>query len=140
MKRLIIFLLLTTFCATSMAGVSTDSVENWYEDLLELLDLYRDRDEILEKVDAYNEFIESSEAAEDAAQSYGASVNTDTETFIDDLPLLAATDDSGGLTNPVQVSIDGSDSPVISNPEPCSIILSSIGLGIVGYLKRRRAI
>lgn len=134
MKRFIVFLVFITICGTSMAGFTSD-IEEWYDDLLEFFDLYRDRDEILEKVDAYDQMIEESNPP--ASESYVASINTDSE-ILNDLPL---TDSTGiSATAGTRIVRDNSDSTVISNPEPCAIILSSIGLGMVGYLKRRRAI
>jgi hypothetical protein len=67
---------------------------------------------------------------DDSATSSDLALNIDdTRSATNQYPLRVTSGDSGA-----------SEGTVITNPEPCSIILSSIGLGVVGYLKRRRAI
>jgi hypothetical protein len=134
MKKLMIIMLLTTVCSTSMAGISSESFDSWYDDLLAFLNLHREQDELLEETAVYTAAPDVSNTAD--TQSYTTAIDAD----LDDLPLIESAEISEGIIDPGQNVLESSDSPVISNPEPCSIILSSIGLGIAGYLKRRRAI
>ncbi|MCF7954669.1 MAG: hypothetical protein K9M75_02595 [Phycisphaerae bacterium] len=133
-----IIMLMTAVCSTSMAGISSGSNNSWYDDLLELLNLYRDRDVRLDDKDIYNDTPAVSYT--DDSQSYPSEINSDIDVDLDDLPLTEPGGNLDGIIDPGQNGSGNPDSPVISNPEPCSIILSSIGLGIAGYLKRRRAI
>lgn len=134
MKRLMIIMILTTVCSTSMAGISGESFDSWYDELLVLLNLHRENDKLLEETDVYSDTPDTSNIPDN--QSYTTVIDSD----LDDLPLIEPDGISDGIIDPGQNVIDNPDSTVISNPEPCSIILSSIGLGIAGYLKRRRAI
>ncbi|MCF7956349.1 MAG: hypothetical protein K9M75_11145 [Phycisphaerae bacterium] len=138
MKRLMIIMLMTTVCSTSMAGISSGSHNSWYDDLLEFLNLHRDRDVSLDDTNIYNDTPAVSYT--DDSQSYPSKINSDIDVDLDDLPLTESEGASDGIIDPGQNAVDNPDSHVIANPEPCSIILSSIGLGIAGYLKRRRAI
>lgn len=134
MKKLMVIMLLTTVCSTSMAGISTGSFDSWYDDLLALFNLHREQDELLEETAVYIAAPNVSNIAD--TQSYTTAIDAD----LDVLPLIEPAGISDGIIDPGQNGLESSGSPVISNPEPCSIILSSIGLGIAGYLKRRRAI
>jgi len=134
MKRLMIIMLLTTVCSTSMAGISSESFDSWYDELLALLNRHRDNSGFLEETDVYTAALDVSNITD--TQSYTTAIDAD----LDDLPLIEPAGISDGIIDPGQNVLESPDSPVISNPEPCSIILSSIGLGIAGYLKRRRAI
>ena len=121
-----------------MAGISGKSFDSLYEDLLELLNLNRDDDEPVQEVDVKNDSLDDLYTSPD--QSYTTPVNTDTETYLDDSTLPGSDVIPEGVIDPDQGGINNPDSPVLTTPEPCSIILSSLGLGILGYLKRRRAI
>jgi hypothetical protein len=134
MKKLMIIMLLTTVCSTSMAGISSESFDSWYDDLLALLNRHRDNSGLLEETAVYSGTPDVSSIAD--TQSFTTAIDAD----LDDLPLIESAEISDGIIDPGQNVLESSESPVISNPEPCSIILSSIGLGIAGYLKRRRAI
>jgi hypothetical protein len=117
-----------------MAGISIGSSNSWYDDLMAFFNLHHENDEFLEETGVYSDTPDVSNIAD--TQSYTMAIDAD----LDDLPLIEPAGISDGIIDPGQNVLESPDSPVISNPEPCSIILSSIGLGIAGYLKRRRAI
>lgn len=125
MKRLVIILLVTGVCSNAMAGLSSESFESLYDDFLELLNLDREHEVPLEDVDInYNT----------TPDSQGYTTSDDGQYLYDStLP------DAVGSFGTGQEGSGGSTS-VITNPEPCSIILTSIGLGIAGYFKRSRVI
>ena len=137
MKRLMIIMLLTSVCSTSFAGISKDPFDSLYYDLLKLLNLFNE-DELSSNIDIENDSPTS--VYSPAAQSFTPSENTDINSLIDDLPPVELTENTDIIPNTVTDALDNSDSDVMASPEPCSIILSSIGLGIASYLKRRRVL
>jgi len=143
MKRLMIIVLLTTFCSTSMAGITGKSLyswydDSWYDDFLAFMNLHREHEVPLEEINVDNDNVDVPQTG--TSQKFATSEYSGLTPDLDDLSPLVTVGVSGEIIYPDQVGFDNSNSPVITNPEPCSIILSSLGLGVVGYLKRRRAI
>ncbi len=118
MKRLMIIMLMLTACSTAMADLSGEDFDTMYDDLKGFFDFLSGDDDSLR--DRY-------------VEEYSSSSEIDPYYLGSDIL-------SGDQFDLDQVGSGGSGSTAITNPEPCSIILSSIGLGVVGYLKRRRAI
>jgi hypothetical protein len=143
MKRLMIIVLLTTICSTSMAGITSKSLyswydESWYDDFLALMNLQREQEEPLEEINIDNDSPDLSYTEPSQSPTTSAYSEFDPQSL--DLSLPSTVGISQDIYSPDVQGIDSSNSSVITNPEPCSIILSSLGLGVVGYLKRRRAI
>ena len=123
MKRLMIIMLMLTICSNAMAGLSGDDFDVIVDDIRGFWDYLSGDDESLR--DRYIE-------------EYNSSSEADPYYLESDIPDAAVL--STDQLNQGQVGSTSSSTRVATNPEPCSIILSSIGLGVVGYLKRRRAI
>ena len=117
MKRFMIILLVTTVCSNAIAGIS-DEFDSVYDDLLQFLSFREDGSSSLVNADLGND-----------------PAGSDIDSYLPDAVIPSAGQSDPGLLDP-----EAPTTSVITNPEPCSIILSSIGLGIAGYLKRRRAI
>jgi hypothetical protein len=125
MKRLMIITFVVAICSNAMAGIS-DDFDSVYDDLLQFLSFR----------DSHSETLLADQQAASADDT--ATSDIDSYLFDSELPIVA--DPSATQLDPGQSGSGDSATSVIANPEPCSIILSSIGLGIAGYLKRRRTI
>jgi hypothetical protein len=143
MKRLMIIVLLTTICSTSMAGITSKSLyswydDSWYDDFLALMNLQREHKELLEEINIDNDSPDLFNT--EPSQSPTTSAYSQLDPQVLDLSLASTVVIPHDIYSPDVQGFDSSDSSVITNPEPCSIILSSLGLGVAGYLKRRRVI
>ena len=134
MKRFVIILLVVSICGTTFASPTRDAFRGFYDDLLEWLRLQRleMEQEALEQMEVGSAALEPQDSVVGHTDPIGDDVNSYVISVSDDI-IITVDYIPGGQP-------DNSESSVIANPEPCSIILSSLGLGIAGYLKRRRAI
>jgi hypothetical protein len=114
MKMLMIIMFVVIFCGSAMADVSNE-MQNVYDDILVFLSFEDDESERGDATTLESVFNDTLDDLESTFSSVDTSVRADIDDFSE-------------------------STSAVTNPEPCSIILSSIGLGAVAYLKRRRAI